>query len=53
MEIVFLNTHNHSFADEVCRAALQLQALQDDAYQNAVAIMVQQAQHEDAAQLPI
>ena len=49
-EMVVLNAQNHSFADEVRRAVVQLQALEDDAYQDAVAPMAQQAQREDAAQ---
>ena len=49
-EMVVLNAENHSFADEVQRAVVQLQALQDDAYQNMVAPMAQQVQWEDANQ---
>jgi len=49
-EMVVLNVQNHSFAEEVQRAVVQLQALKDDAYQDAVAPMAQQVQREDAAQ---
>ena len=49
-EMVVLNAENHSFADEVQRAVVQLQALQDDAYQDRVAPMAQQVQREDANQ---
>ena len=49
-EMVVLNAENHSFADEVQRAVVQLQALQDDAYQDTVAPMAQQVQREDANQ---
>ena len=38
-EMVILNAQNHSFADEVQRAVVQLQTLEDDAYQDAVAPM--------------
>ena len=47
-EMVVLNAQYHSFADEVRRAVIQLQALEDNAYQDAVAPMAQ-AQREDAA----
>ena len=47
-EMVVLNAENHSFADEVQRAVVQLQALEDDAYQDTVAPMAQQVQREDA-----
>ena len=40
-EMVVLNAKNHSFADEVQRAVVQLQALEDDAYQDTVAPMAQ------------
>ena len=49
-EMVILNAENHSFADEVQRAVVQLKALQDDAYQDTVAPMAQQVQREDANQ---
>ena len=49
-EMVVLNATNHTFAAEVQRAVMQLQALEDDAYQDAVAPIAQQAQREDAAQ---
>ena len=49
-EMVVLNAENHSFADEVQRAVVQLQALDDDAYQDTVAPMAQQVQREDANQ---
>ena len=49
-EMVVFNAHNHAFADEVQKAVVQLQALEDDAYQDVVAPMAQQAQREDAAQ---
>ena len=49
-EMVVLNAENHSFADEVQRAVVQLQALEDDAYQDTVAPMAQQVQREDANQ---
>ena len=48
--MVVLNTPNHAFADEVHKAVVQLQALEDDAYQNVVAPMARQAQREDAVQ---
>ena len=37
--MVVLNAETHTFADEVPRADVQLQALKDDAYQNAVVPM--------------
>ena len=43
-EMVLLNAENHTFADEVQRAVVQLQALKDDAYQDAVAPMTLQVQ---------
>ena len=49
-EMVVLNAENHSFANEVQRAVVQLQALEDDAYQDTVAPMAQQVQQEDANQ---
>ena len=49
-EMVVLNAHNHAFADEVQKAVVQLQVLEDDAYQDVVALMAQQAPREDAAQ---
>ena len=49
-DLVVLNGENHSFADEVQRAVVQLQALQDDAYQDGVAPMAQHNQREDAIQ---
>ena len=49
-EMVVLNAENHSFADEVQRGVVQLQALEDDAYQDTVAPMAQQVQQEDANQ---
>ena len=49
-EMVVLNAENHSFAEEVQRAVVQLQALEDDAYQDTVAPMAQQVQREDANQ---
>ena len=45
-----LNAENHSFADGVQRAVVQLQALEDDAYQDTVAPMAQQMQRKDANQ---
>ena len=48
--MVVLNAENHSFVDEVQRAVVQLQALEDDAYQDTVAPMAQQVQQEDANQ---
>ena len=52
-EMVVLNAENHSFADKVQRAVVQLQALEDDAYQDTVAPMAQQVQREDANQLTL
>ena len=49
-EMVVLNAENHTFADEVQRAVVQLQALEDDAYQDSVAPIAQQVQREDANQ---
>ena len=49
-EMVVLNAPNHAFADEVHKAVVQLQALEDDAYQDVVAPMARQAQREDAVQ---
>ena len=49
-EMVVLKAENQSFADEVQKAVVQLQALQDDAYQDTVAPMAQQLQREDANQ---
>ena len=46
--MVVLNAENHTFADEVQRAVVQLQALKD-AYQDAVAPMTLQVHREDAA----
>ena len=46
-EMVVLNAENHSFADQVRSAVVQLQALEDDAYQDTVAPMAQQVQQED------
>ena len=47
-EMVVLNAENYSFADEVQRAVVQLQALEDNAYQDMVAPMAQQVQREGA-----
>ena len=49
-EMVVLNAESHSLANEVQRAVMQLQALEDDAYQDMVAPMAQQVQWEDANQ---
>ena len=49
-EMVVLNADNHSFADEVRMAVVQLQALEDDAYQDTVAPMAQHVQRKDANQ---
>ena len=49
-EMVVLNAENYSFADEVQRAVVQLQTLEDDAYQDTVAPMAQQVQRDDANQ---
>ena len=38
-EMVVLNAHNHAFADEVQKAVVQLQAFEDDAYQDVIAPM--------------
>ena len=52
-EMVVLNAENHTFADEVQRAVVQLQALKNDAYQDAVAPMTLQVHREDAAKPPV
>ena len=52
-EMVLLNAENHTFADEVQRAVVQLQALKDDAYQDAVAPMTLQVQQQDTAKPPV
>ena len=46
--MVVFNAHNHAFADEVQNAVIQLQVLEDDAYQDVVTPMVKQVQREDA-----
>ena len=52
-EMDVLYAGNHTFADEVQRAVVQLQALKDDAYQDAVAPMTLQVQQQDTAKLPV
>ena len=52
-EMVVLNAENHTFAEEVQRAVVQLQAWKDDAYQDAVAPMTLQVHREDAAKPPV
>ena len=56
-EMVVFNAHDHAFADEVQNAVIQLQVLEDDAYQDVVTPMVKQVQRgthvEHACKFPI
>ena len=52
-EMVVHNAENHTFTVEVQRAVKQLQALKDNAYQDAVAPMTLQVQREDASKPPV
>ena len=47
--MVVLNVENHTFADDMQRDVVQLQALKDDAFLDAVAPMTLQVQRDDAA----